>query len=329
MSQSVQQIWTTLQQVPAFEPGLLLLLTILLARYASLPQQYRPWPLLHILAQRIASKVNKATDSRFQQRLAGTLALLVVLTPILTLAWTLRQLSEWPVGYDAFILYLCLDHRHFSRQIEVVSASLRREQFQLAKDQLQPLLRRDCSQLSPAGLSKAGIEVLAQRQLRHLIAVVFWFVLAGPMVALGYRIVLELQQAWSGKISSQRAFSTAVSGLSRLFSWPVFWLHGSFVAVLYRFGHCLRFYGRSQQAGLPRAERWFLSAWSAALQRNLAGPVMYQGHKTRRQRIGPDLAPALADLELAQRLDVQIQRAFLLLVCCVVALMVLYQWPQS
>lgn len=328
MPQQIEQIWAILQQIPVFEPGLLLLLTILLSRYAALPQQYRPWPLLHLIAQRIAHKVNKKSDSPAHKKLAGALAFLVIFLPLLTLAWTFRQLSEWPAGFDALLLYLCLDYRHFSQQVAVVSDSLQKQQFQLAKDQLQPLLRRDCARLSPTGIAKAGIEVLAQRQLRHLVTVLFWYLLGGAMAAFCYRLILELQQAWSGKISQQRDFAQVASGLGRLGSWPVFWLHGGFLALLYRFFQTLRTFKHSKNSGLPASERWYLSAWSSAVQRNLAGPVMYEAHKLRRERIGPEQAPTVADLQLAQQLDAQIQRLLLLLLCCVLGLIGLYQWPS-
>lgn len=329
MSSDLQQYWSALQQTPVFEPGVLLLLTLLLARYAALPLQYQPWPLLRVLAERVAAKVNKASDSPAQQRLAGILAVLLVVVPLLTLAWTFRHLSEWPAGFDALLLYLCLDHRHFSSQVATVAGSLQRQQLQLAKDQLQPLLRRDCGQLSAAGLAKAGIEVLAQRQLRHFAAVLFWFVVGGAMAALVWRLLVELQQAWSGKISQQRVFGSAVSRIGRLMLWPVCWLQGALVALLFRFAPSVRYFRASRQAGLPAAERWYLSAWSAGVQRNLAGPVMYQGAKIRRDRIGPELAPALADLSMAQVMEQQIQRAQWLLCCSAVALILLYQWPHS
>ncbi len=329
MPSAISQYWSALQQTPVFEPGVLLLLTLLLARYAALPLQYQPWPLLRVLAERVAGKVNKASDSKAQQRLAGILALLLLVVPLLTLAWTFRHLSEWPAGFDALLLYLCLDHRHFSSQVATMAGSLQRQQLQLAKDQLQPLLRRDCGQLSATGLAKAGVEVLAQRQLRHFAAVLFWFIVAGAIAALAWRLLVELQQAWSGKISQQRVFGSAVGRLGQLMLWPVYWMQGALIALLFRFMPSVRYFRRSQLAGLPRAERWYLSAWSAGLQRNLAGPVMYQGAKIRRERIGPEQAPELSDLLLAQVMEQQIQRAQWLLCCSGVALILLYQWPHS
>lgn len=323
----LQQVWQQCQQIPVFEPGSLLLLTILLARYAALPLQYQPWPVIQLLAIRMASKVNKASDSPAQQRLAGILAPLVILFPVLALAWAFRQMSEWPAGFDALLLYFCLDHRRFSIQINQLANSLDKQQHQLAKDQLQTVVRRDCHSLSAAGLAKAGIEVLLQRQLRHFVAVIFWYLLAGPLAMLSYRLLAELQQAWSGKQTEQRRFGAAVAMAGRFMIWPVMWLQGTLVAMLYRFLPAIGYFRTSQQAGLPMAERWYLAAWSAALQRNLAGPVMYQGQKIRRARIGPQTAPALTDLWLALKLEQQMQRIVWLILGCATALTMFYQWP--
>lgn len=329
MPQNAAHYWQLLTQIPVFAPGLLLLLAVLLAQYAALPAQYQPWPLLRLLARRIEQKVNKSADSQAQQRLAGTLALLVIAGPLLALVWLFRQLSEWPIAFDAVLLYLCLDYRYYQQQVDGVASSLQRQQQQLAKDQLQPLLRRDCGQLSATGLAKAAIEVLAQRQVRHFAAVLCGYLLGGAMAALSYRVLLELQQVWSGKISSQRAFSSAVSACGRLLTLPILWWYGTLVAVLYRFFPAVRYFKESTHAGLPSADRWYLSAWSAALQCNLAGPVMYQGQKLRRDRIGPAQNPQLADLQLALRLARQIQQVTMLLLCCGFALTLLYQWPYS
>lgn len=328
MPQSVVEYWQLLSQIPVFEPGLLLLLMVLLAQYAPLPQQYQPWSLLRLFAQRVEQKVNKPKDSPAQRRLAGALALLVVVLPLLTLAWTLRQLSEWPAGFDAVLLYLCLDHRPYQQRVSAVSSSLQRQQYQLAKDQLQPMLRRDCGQLSPTGLSKASIEVLAQRQVRHFSAILMWYLLGGAMLALCYRIVLELQQVWSDKIVAQRPFSTAVSRSGRLLTVPALWLQGLLIALMYRFGQTVRSFQRSAGAGLPKADRWHLAAWSSALQRNLAGPVMYQSQKLRRERIGPVENPQQADVQRALQVNSQLYWALFILLTCGFALTLLYQWPQ-
>ncbi len=327
MQQTAAQYWQQLMQIPLFEPGLLFMLVLLLAQFATLPLPYQPWPLLKILAQRIEAKVNK--HSTAQRRLAGTLALLLLLLPLLALLGLARHLSEWPAGFDALLLYLCLDHRAFYQQVDTATQSLQRGQRQLAKDQLQVMLRRDCSVLSDTGLAKAGIEVLALRQVRHFVAIIGWFLLGGALAAVTYRVLLELQQSWSGKIGTQRAFSTAVSLCNRLMTMPFLWIQGALIALMYRFWSSIRYYRSSAAAGLPAPDRFYLAAWSAALQRNLAGPVMYQGQKLRRQRIGPEQNPQLADLQLALQMSRQIQLAVFVLLFCAFALSVLYLWPRQ
>lgn len=327
MQQTAVQYWQQLVQIPLFEPGLLFMLVLLLAQFATLPLPYQPWPLLRILAQRLESKVNKHNPA--QRRLAGTLALMLLLFPLLLLLGLARHLSEWPAGFDALLLYLCLDHRAFQQQVATAAQSLQRGQRQLAKDQLQVMLRRDCNTLSDTGLAKAGIEVLALRQVRHFVAVSGWFLLGGALTAVAYRVLLELQQSWSGKIGPQRVFSTAVSLCNRLMTMPFLWIHGVLIALMYRFWPAVRFYRSSKAAELPAPDRFYLAAWSAALQRNLAGPVIYQGQKLRRQRIGPEHNPQLADLQLALQLSRQIQLAIFLLWFCAFALSLLYLWPQQ
>ncbi len=57
-----------------------------------------------------------------------------------------------------------------------------------------------------------------------------------------------------------------------------------------------------------------MSAWAAALQCSMAGPVYYNLQKTSRVRIGPERQPSNSHLQLALKLALQLQNIALLLV---------------
>lgn len=327
MADSLTVLFTLLSQ-PQTESLCLLLLVLLLAWQAPLPAHYQPWQLLRLLADAISRRVNKAGYSASQLRLSGTLAMFILLLPVLGLWLAFRQLSDWPAALDAVTLYLCLDAGHFQRQARQAAMQAELGQLQLAREQLQSVLLRDCTHLSLLGLCKACIELVLQRQARHYAVVLCWYLLLGAPAALLVRLLLELKQSWNNKLTRYQHFGAPVAQLTAVLNAPGLWLYASVTALLYQLSAARHFYRYSADGYLSRAERWLFCAWSAALQRNLAGPLIYQQQKLRRVRIGPDTPPALTDVWLCLKISNQIQFVVLLLFAIALGLWLLWRWPS-
>lgn len=318
----------SLFSLPQIESLCLLLAALLLAWQAPLPAQYQPWQLLRLLADGINKRVNKPQHSANQLRLSGCLAILIVVLPLLAFWLAFRQLSDWPVALDAIMLYLCLDAGSYERQARQALAHAKQGQLQLAREQLQPHLLRDCSQLSLLGFCKATIEMVVQRQARHYAVILCWFLLLGAPGAIVTRLLLELRQSWNSKLKQNQHFGAPLAQLVFWQNAAGLWLYACLVALLYRLSAAMQYYRFSADGWLSRPERWLLCAWSAALQRNLAGPLIYQQEKLRRVRIGPATAPDLDDVELCLRISRQIQLTVLLLLLSGLGLTLLWHWPS-
>lgn len=319
----------TLLSMPPIESGVLSCAALLLARFAPLPLQYQPWPLLALIARRVGQRVNKPGYSPAQLRLSGLLGLLVLLLPLLLLGSLMRQLSDWPAAFDALLLYLSLDAMWFNRHCAELSQTAASGQLQLAREQLQRVVLRDCSQLSAVGIYKAAIEVIAQRQARHFALILLWYILLGGEAALLMRALLELKQCWNAKLRAWQPFGSLLAQLTGILTAPALWIFGCWLALLYNPLRCWQYYKYSADLWMNRPERWLLSGWSAALQRNLAGPLIYEGQKVRRVRLGPAGQPADSDVRLAVGISEQIQFAVILLTLCYCGLLLLWYWPPQ
>jgi len=317
----------TLFSTPLVESSVLSCVALLMARFAPLPLQYQPWPLLNLLARRIGERVNKPGYSQAQLRLSGLLAVLVLLLPLLLLCALMHQLSDWPAAFDAMLLYLSLDAMRFNQHCRQLCQKANSGQLQLAREQLQQVMLRDCSQLSAVGIYKAAIEVIAQRQARHFAAIVVWYLLLGGEAALLVRALLELKQSWNDKLQVWRPFASSLAKLTHVLTAPALWFYGCWLALLYNPLRCWQYYKYSADLWMSRPQRCLLSAWSAALQRNLAGPVIYEAHKIRRVRLGPAEQPAVGDVGLAARISEQVQLAIVVLSLSYSALLLLWYWP--
>lgn len=309
--------WLQLLQHPMLQQPLLALLMIVLSTLLPLPASYQPLQLFRVVAVAMAKKVNKPAYSAKQLQLSGSLAMLLLLLPILALATAFAQLSQWPELWQALLLYCCLDWQQQRQQALAVSQSLDKQQLNLARDQLQPLLLRQTQQMSAIGLTKACIETLSLRFAKQWFSVLFWFMLGGGIAALSYRLLQELQQCWNPKLTQFQHFGRPAANLVRLLSFIPVLLCGTLVALLRQWRQSLVYFRFSQDGLLRLPQRWLLAASSAALARNLAGPLYYGHEKQRRVRIGPATEPQSSDIRIWLNLCRQLQIASFMLIASV------------
>ncbi len=103
----------------------------------------------------------------------------------------------------------------------------------------------------------------------------------------------------------------------RLLSFIPVLLCGTLVALLRQWRQSLVYFRFSQDGQLRLPQRWLLAASSAALARNLAGPLYYGHEKQRRVRIGPATEPQSSDIRIWLNLCRQLQIASFMLIASV------------
>lgn len=318
--------WLELLQQPMLQQPLLALLMMLLSALLPLPASYQPLQLFRLVAIAMVNKVNKAGDSTAQQLLSGCLALLLLLLPVLALASAFAELSEWPELWHALLLYCCLDWQQHRQQALAISQSLDKQQLNLARDLLQPLVLRKTQQMSAVGICKACIESLSLRFAKQWFSVLFWFMVGGGIAALAYRLLQELQQCWNPKRPQFQYFGRPAAILVKWLSFIPLMLCGALLAMLRNWRQSIHYLRLSQDGNLGLPQRWVLSACSAALARNLAGPLYYGNEKQRRVRIGPVTEPQSSDIRLWLNLCRQLQVASFLLIASFWLLRLVSTW---
>ncbi|RVU37362.1 hypothetical protein EOE67_10795 [Rheinheimera riviphila] len=316
-----------LLQHPWLQQPLLLWLVIVLSSLLPLPAGYQPLVLFRILALRLAKRVNKTTYPAAQLKLSGSLAAIIAITPWLILAWAFTLLSQMPQLWHGLLLYLCLDWQNVRQQALHIQSSLDKQQLSLARDQLQPLVLREVKLMSAVGVSKACLESLLFRLATQWTSVLLWFLAGGVVGAIAYRLLQELQQQWNPKQSQFQHFGKPVAAIVSLLNWPGMLLTGSVFALLVSLRQSRYYLKFARDGYFSWPARWLLAAGAAALNRNLAGPVYYQGQKIRRVRIGPALEPKAADISLLLQLCRQYQVGVLLLLSSYLGLGLFAGWP--
>lgn len=277
---------------------MLLFLAVLAARVAPLPVSYQPWQIFRVAAQGLAKRVLHDSDTASYQRLAGLLSGVVLIAPTAVLYAVLRELSDWPQLLDAVLLYFCLDSSGLPQQLRPVITALDKGQLSLARQLLAPLVLRDTQQLSAVGVVKAALDMLILRFAAQWFAVLCCFWIFGGVTTLCLRLALVLHEQWNCKLPRYQWYGIWLRQVLVVVTTLPVLLFSALLALQVGWGASMRVYRQVTDGSWPLPQRWLLSVWAQTLQRQTGGPVMYQGRKFSRARIGPEQLPQPADLAL-------------------------------
>ncbi|WP_028117790.1 cobalamin biosynthesis protein [Ferrimonas senticii] len=255
-----------------------------------LPQRLHLQWLVGTWAQALRHKTLHSNRPAGQQRLAGLLALLLVLLPLLVMA----SLALLHPALELLLLTLLLPLAQLPGK--ALAEALQRADKTAALKLLSPFAMRDLTPLSLMGLTKAAIELQLERRSSQFFAVSFWYLLGGMPLAMLAWSAAELARHWHIEKPPMAAFGAPTWQLSSLLQWPVQLL----------LGFTLSLYGSPAQAWQWRHQlsqhwQWRYQQWSqlclaSSLGIQLSGPWLLEGHKALRPRLGPEIAPQPAQL---------------------------------
>jgi adenosylcobinamide-phosphate synthase len=216
-------ITTTAINLPAmndFSSTVLLLFAVILIKSLIMRTvSHQPFTFFNFYCQRLSHKVNNAKNPVKQQAIAGATAVVITLLPLMIILSLFELFIEVTWLWQAFLLYLAIGPFNVSASSKSVAQALVANQNYLAKQTLQPLLLRDTEQLSKIGLSKSCIEMQLLKTMQQNFVVIFHFLVFGPLIALAYRLLLEMHYSWNVKQTTFSAFGKQVNILVNLLQW--------------------------------------------------------------------------------------------------------------
>lgn len=305
---------------PVFQPLWVMILVMLIERLWFWPEAYHPLSFFRLLANSMARKVNKANDnSQVQQLISGSLAILVLLVPIILILLVLTNLAEFPIFFDGLLLLISLRFSPILAGNKKLAQALKEDKKALARNILNPFVLRETDKLSPLGIAKATIESTLLRFSYQYCGVLFWFLLLGGTGAFAYRLIFEFAQVWNTKLARFRYFGKPAARLLVLLSWLPVRVAALCMAVSENFSgtfKALRQSGRqhSQHAAL-------LAMHGGALSIELGGPAYYDGQKIRLPKVGGQRAVRFDDLSRTRFAIFKAKLVFLVFVIMISALL--------
>lgn len=299
------QSWLTgveqaLVQAPLLKSFVIICVVLILEKLIPWPEKFHPLSLFRLVCQNLADKVNPKHKNRTpsQRKLSGLLACGVLLIPTAIIIGILLNLAYYRLFFEAFLLWIALQLYPYRRSFDLVEKALSANKKSLAKNHLRSMVLRDVEPLSKMGVAKGAIESLLLRYNYQVINIIIWFLISGGLGALIVRLLIEMNQCWNTKKTSNQYFGAFCSYFVALLSLP------SSVVFCIVFALAQGIQGGLK--GLTVLKSKPHSFWSngillkaicgGAMGIQLSGPAFYDGLKQRFPRLGGEREIVLADL---------------------------------
>lgn len=269
---------------------------LLAERYLPISYWYHPNTFLKVVFTALAKRIHRPKEAKSYQYLASSLAVILVLLVLLTLVVLLLEFAYYPELLSGLILYFCLESTSIKKKSTRITRLLKQKQKATARELLKPLLVRETDKLSEVGICKGLIETLILRSARNYFAVIFIYLIAGPIAALGYHLLTQLHYAWRTDIKPDSAFIQPIKVILFIIEFiPIRLLALTHLAskATKQGIHYIKHYGRHFY---QTNSGWLLSVYSASLAVQLGGPAVYQGTKYHKMRVGTDRLPTADDI---------------------------------
>ncbi len=270
-------------EITSFTISVLIVFVVILAKAAITHiVSHEPLRFFRFYCQRLAGKVNKSDNSAKQQKIAGLLAFTITIIPLLIIVWLFSDFILIPWLWSALLLYISLGGIGIFARAKAIAKSLAANQNYEAKQALKPYLLRESDNLSSLGLTKAAIEMQLLHSSQQLVGVCCYFLIAGPLGALAYRLLLETHYSWNIKQQRFKFFGLYINKLSNLSQW----LPSKLMAMAL----LVNTIGQSAYLNWQLTKAYFfkinnsmiLHLLALSLGCKLGGVAMYQGEKLRK-----------------------------------------------
>ncbi|MCF6281434.1 MAG: adenosylcobinamide-phosphate synthase CbiB [Candidatus Polarisedimenticolaceae bacterium] len=273
------------------------------------PRRWHPLVGFGWLADKMEKSVNQPESG---SRLAGLVALLILITPFILIAALLDNQSPF-IGL--LLLYLALGGRSLIEHAQQIATSLKQGDLERSRRQVGWIVSRETGEMQSSDVARATIESILENGSDAIFGALFWFLVAGAPGVVGYRLVNTLDAMWGYRSSRFQHFGWAAARLDDLLNLAPARLTALTYALVGSFQQAIRCW--SQQAAhwdSPNAGP-VMAAGAGALNIRLGGAAIYHGKTHQRPILGCGSEPDVADIERAIKL---VQNSLLLWVIVIV-----------
>ncbi|RFA26851.1 cobalamin biosynthesis protein [Alkalilimnicola ehrlichii] len=277
----------------------IIVLALILDTWLGEPRRGHPLIAFGHAAKWLDDRLNHASHSPLRRRLAGALAVALVVVAAGVGTWLLTRLPGLGVAVEVVLLFLCLGGSSLALHARKVARPLAAGHLVPARRRLAHIVSRDTAELDEHGVAGATVESVLENGNDAIFATLFWFVVAGAPGTVIHRLVNTLDAMWGYRTPRYRYFGWAAARLDDALGY----IPARLTALSYGLAGRLR---GAWQCWRTQAKSWdspnagpVMAAGAGALGIRIGGPNDYHGELRERPWLGEGRAAKAFDIERA------------------------------
>jgi adenosylcobinamide-phosphate synthase len=200
------------------------------------------------------------------------------------------------LGLGVLMLFYTLSIRSLASAAGMVYKALQRQDIPGARHQLARIVGREVDRLSAEGISRAGVETVAENLVDGVVSPLFYALIGGPAMAMAYKMVNTLDSMIGYKNERYLAFGRWAAKIDDAANYLPARLSAVVIAVaahwLNRRGKAVFMTARQEaRHHLSPNSGWPEAAFAGALRVKLGGPNHYHGRLVNKPFIGSHWGP--------------------------------------
>lgn len=257
-----------------------------------------PVVMMAVMINFLEKKLWRKNQSPLRRKLLGGILVVVVLISSYFISYFLVETSQQLNKYFAYfikilLLSLCLALKGLIKAGKEVYNALQADNLELAREKVNLIVGRDCSNSDQQQVIRAALETLAENTSDGIVAPIFYYLLGGLPLAVVYKAVNTMDSMLGYKNEKYLNFGFAAAKTDDLVNYlparitAIFMLAASLL-LNYNFKNAFKTI-RQDASGHPSPNAGYPEAAAAgALSLRFGGFNFYQGQKSFRNYIGTE-----------------------------------------
>lgn len=266
-------------------PPAILICAVVLDYLLGEPKRWHPLAGFGRIASWIEARMNAGARPMLQ-RLAGCVAVLLLLVPSIAVSAMASALPVWGVAIQMVLLYFTLGATSLAQHARAVKQALDADDMDLARRQVGMIVSRDTAAMPSADVAKATIESVLENGNDAVFGALFWFLILGAPGAIMYRLANTLDAMWGYRTPRYFYFGWAAARLDDLLNLIPARLTALTYSLLGHTRAAWRCWYRQGRLWYSPNAGPVMAAGAGALSIELGGPAHYHGMVKNRPILG-------------------------------------------
>ncbi len=279
--------------------ALMVAIALLLDRLLGEAKRWHPLVGFGRLVKWIEQVLWHSDCSKWQARLRGVVAVMLLLIPLTVMTALLTKFAVIEYFIAVLLLYLAVGGRSLAQHAIQVRDALGLNDLGAARLRTGMLVSRDTRKLDEEQMVKAAVESVLENGCDAVFGAIFWFVVAGAPGVIFYRLANTLDAMWGYRNQRYLHFGWAAARLDDVLNFIPARLTALTYALVGQFQNAIRCWRSQGYSWKSPNAGPVMAAGAGALSVQLGGAATYHGELQQRPELGLNNKPQALDIERA------------------------------